>query len=93
MIRCGKLAEPKSFALIVVKSFAMLIDDVVVPCDVVVVGVSVLLRSCCASSSSTSSMISFSSWAKMRLWSMFMESTRSLFILRAKNFVLKIDDF
>ena len=46
MIRCGKLAEPKSFALMVVKAFAMLIDDGVVPCDVGVVGVSVSLSSC-----------------------------------------------
>ncbi len=45
MNRCGKLADPKSFALMVVKSFAMLIDEVVVACDVVVVGVSFLLRS------------------------------------------------
>ncbi len=89
MIRCGKLAEPKSFALIVVRSFAMFMDDGVV----VVVGVSVLLRSHWASSSLTSSMISFSSCSKMRLWSMFIESTRSVFILRAKNFDLKIDDF
>jgi hypothetical protein len=29
-------------------------------------------------------MISFSSWVKMRLWSMFIESTRSVFILKAK---------
>ncbi len=92
MIKCGKLAEPKSFALIVVRSFAMLIDDGVVLCDVVVAGISVSLSSCWASSSSTSSLISFSSWAKMRLWSMFIESTRSVFILRAKNFVLKIED-
>ena len=84
MIRCEKLADPKSFALIVVRSFAMLMDDGVVPCDVVVMGVSVSLRSCWASSSSTSRMISFSSWVKMRLWSMFIESTRSEFILSAK---------
>jgi hypothetical protein len=38
-------------------------------------------------------MISFLSCVKMRLWSMFIESTRSVFILRAKIRVLKIDDF
>jgi hypothetical protein len=32
----------------------------------------------------TSRMISLSSCSKMRLWSMFIESTRSVFILRAK---------
>jgi hypothetical protein len=35
----------------------------------------------------TSSMILFSSWAKMRLWSMFIVSTRSVFILKAKNLI------
>ena len=89
MIRCGKLAEPKSFALIVVRSFAMLMGDGVVPCDVVVVaGASFSFRSCRASSSLTSSMILFSSWVKRRLWLMFIESTRSLFILRAKKFLI-----
>ncbi len=42
-----------------------------------------------ASSSLTSSMILFLSWAKMRLWSMFIVSTRLVFILRAKKFDLK----
>ena len=84
MIRCGKLDDPKSFALMVVKSFAMLMDEGVVLCDVVVVGVSLPLRSCLASSLLTSSMILFSLWAKMRLWSMFIVSTRSEFILKAK---------
>ncbi len=59
MIRCGKLDDPKSFALMVVKSFAMLMDEGVVLCDVVVVGVSLPLRSCLASSLLTSSMILF----------------------------------
>ncbi len=81
MIRCGKLADPKSFALMVVRLFAMLMDDSVVPGDVVGVGVSVPFRSCLASSLLTSSMISFSSWAKMRLWSMFIVSTRSVFMI------------
>ena len=83
MIRCEKLADPKSFALIVVRSLAMLAVCGVVPFDVVV-GVSVSLRSRWASSSLTSRMISLSSCSKMRLWSMFIESTRSVFILRAK---------
>ena len=84
MIRCEKLADPKSFALIVVRSLAMLAVCGVVPFDVVVAGVSVSLRSRWASSSLTSRMISLSSCSKMRLWSMFIESTRSVFILRAK---------
>jgi len=38
VIRCGKLAEPKSFAFMVVRAFAMSIDDGVVPCDAAVEG-------------------------------------------------------
>jgi len=46
VIKCGKLADPKSFAFMVVRAFAMLMDDGVVSCAVVVVGVSVSLSSC-----------------------------------------------
>ena len=84
MMKCGKLDDPKSFALMVVKSFAMLSCEGVVVCDVDVVRVSCSLKSSLASSSLTSRMTSCSSRAKMMLGLMFIVSTRLEFILKAK---------